>query len=128
MYVLFHRGQDTRLTLNAVVIVVSNVVLNYGYKFLTACESSAAVPFPFEDAPETFRQSIVNALVKPCLHLHIPKRNNPHSQSGEERMWGLLGKRSAFEEIYLKKIMYVMVPPQNMETDRFPAATKPSQF
>ena len=46
---LLHRCQHSQITLYAAVVVVSNVVLNHGNKFLTAREPSAVVPFSFEN-------------------------------------------------------------------------------
>ena len=45
--VLLQRCQNTQIALYAAVVVVNDVVLNHGNKFLTACEPSAVVPLPF---------------------------------------------------------------------------------
>ena len=71
-FVLLHWRQHTQIALHTAVIVVSDVVLNHGYKFLTACEAPAIIPFPFENAPEAFHWPVVDAFGHPghtLLHL-----------------------------------------------------------
>ena len=58
--VLLHRCQNAQIALYAAVVVVNDVVLNHGNKFLTACESFAVIPFPLENAPESFHRAIVD--------------------------------------------------------------------
>lgn len=63
--VFFYRRQYTPVTLDSSGIV-TDVALNHLHEFLFAGETLAVIAFPFQNAPESFHRSIVNA-ISSCL-------------------------------------------------------------
>ena len=59
---LLHWCQNTQVTLYPAVIVADNIIPNHLSKLLTACEPSAVIPFPFENAPIALHGTVVNTL------------------------------------------------------------------
>ena len=72
---LFHRRQDTQIALDTSRVVIANILLDHLDKLVLAGKLSAVIALPFQDAPEAFHRTVVNAmrhtghaLRHPCLH------------------------------------------------------------
>ena len=57
-----HRCQNAQIALYPAVVVVGNVVLNHLHKLFAAGEPLAVISLSFQNAPETFHWTVVNAL------------------------------------------------------------------
>ena len=58
----FYRRQHAQVTLDSSGVVITDVALNHLPEFLFAGETLAVIAFPFQNAPESFHRSIVNAV------------------------------------------------------------------
>ena len=58
----FYRRQHAQVTLDSSGVVITDVALNHLHEFLFAGETLAVIAFPFQNAPESFHRSIVNAV------------------------------------------------------------------
>ena len=58
----FYRRQYAQVTLDSSGVVITDVALNHLHEFLFAGETLAVIAFPFQNAPESFHRSIVNAV------------------------------------------------------------------
>ena len=58
----FHRGPHTQAALEAVEVVIGDVLLDHLDQLLPAGEPPAIVALPLEDAPEALHGAIVNAM------------------------------------------------------------------
>ena len=61
----FHRGPHTQAALEAVEVVIGDVLLDHLDQLLPAGEPPAIVALPLEDAPEALHGAVVNALSHP---------------------------------------------------------------
>ena len=60
--VFFYRRQYAQVTLDSSGVVITDVALNHLHEFLFVGETLAVIAFPFQNAPESFHRSIVNAV------------------------------------------------------------------
>ena len=58
----FHRGPHTQAALEAVEVVIGDVLLDHLGQLLPAGKPPAIVTLPLEDAPEALHGAVVNAL------------------------------------------------------------------
>ena len=102
---LFHRRQDTRITLNTSRVVIANILLDHLNKLVLAGEPSAVIAFPFQDAPEALHRAVVNAIAGHTLrHARLHKLVAEGtvgvlktSVAAEQRMRVRIGLRSLVE-------------------------------
>ena len=59
---LLHWREDAEVALNALVVVVTDIIFNHIDQFFLGGKALAVIAFPFQDTPETFHGPVVNAL------------------------------------------------------------------
>ena len=59
-HVLLHRRQNTEVPLQALVVVVNDVVFNHSDQALPVGKPPAVVPLPLEDSPEALHWTVIN--------------------------------------------------------------------
>ena len=67
-----YRCMDAQATLEAVEIVVGNILPDHPAQLLPAGEFPSIIPFPLEDAPEALHRPVVNTLAHPGHALRHP--------------------------------------------------------
>ena len=58
---LFHGSEYTKVPLEPLSVVVLNKILNHSDQTGSVSESFPVIPFSFQDAPESFHRSVINA-------------------------------------------------------------------
>ena len=58
----FHRGPHTQAALEAVEVVIGDVLLDHLDQLLPAGEPPAIVALPLEDAPEALHRAVIDAM------------------------------------------------------------------
>ena len=72
---LFHRCQDAEVALNALGVVIANIVMNHLCEAVFAGKSFAIIAFPFQNAPETLYRTVINAM---CHTRHALRHSSLH--------------------------------------------------
>ena len=62
---LFHRSKYTEVPLEPFGVVVMNEIFNHSNQAGSVCEALPVIPFSFQDTPESFHWSVINALGNP---------------------------------------------------------------
>ena len=57
---LLHRRQDAEVALQAIEVVVANIVFDHLYQAIPTCKAFAVISFAFENTPESFHRTVVN--------------------------------------------------------------------
>ena len=60
--VFLHGRQDAEVSLQAFEVVVTNVIFDHYNQALFSSKPITVIAFAFEDSPESFHRSVVNAL------------------------------------------------------------------
>lgn len=67
---LLHRREDAKVSLDAPVVVVTDIIFNHIDQLFFRGKALAVVPFPLQDAPKAFHRAVVNALSHAGHALH----------------------------------------------------------
>ena len=59
---LFHRCQNTEISLNPSGIVVADITADHADQLLLVCETVSVIPFPLENAPEALHGPVIDAM------------------------------------------------------------------
>ncbi len=62
---LFHRSKYSKITLESFGVVVLNKILNHSDQTGSVSEAFPVIPFSFQDSPESFHRSVINAFGDP---------------------------------------------------------------
>ena len=59
---LLHGRQNVQIPLKSLMVIIVDVVLDHSDKFFSVSETSSIVTFSFQNAPEPFHRSVIDAV------------------------------------------------------------------